>query len=69
MRDRHIRPAAVAVEIDRDVAMVGRYARGDSPIPDDIKATLAEFFGVSRAYLMGWENDPHTEPVPVETAA
>jgi hypothetical protein len=62
MAARDVRPAEVAVAIDRDTAMVGRYVRGDSEIPDDIKKKLAEFFEVSRAYLMGWDDDAHVEP-------
>jgi len=55
----------VAKVADRDTSIIGRYERGLTPIPDDVKGHLAEFFGVSRAYLMGWDDDD----APTEAAA
>ena len=54
---RGLRQVHVAAHIDRDQTMVYRYETGQVPIPDDVKAQLADFFGVSRAYLMGWDED------------
>jgi hypothetical protein len=45
----------VAAAIDKDQTTVYRYETGQTPIPDDVKAQLAAYFGVSRAYLMGWD--------------
>lgn len=57
-RTRNLRLIDVAVAADRDTSAVWRYEQGQTPIPDDVKGRLAEFFGVTRAYLMGWDDDP-----------
>lgn len=62
MATAQCRPAEIAVAIDRDVTMVNRYSRGLTPIPDDIKSKLAAYFGVTRAYLMGWDETPSPGP-------
>lgn len=56
-RHRGCRLLDVAIAADRDVSVIGRYERGETEIPDDIKARLAVFFGVSRAHLMGWDDE------------
>jgi transcriptional regulator with XRE-family HTH domain len=35
---------------------VYRWERGETPIPDDHKLALADLFGVSVTWLMGWDN-------------
>ena len=45
----------VAAHINKDQSAVYRYETGRTPIPDDVKGRLADLFGVSRAYLMGWD--------------
>ena len=48
----------IAALIRRDPATISRWENGETAtIPDDIKLKLAEYYGVSPAYLMGWEND------------
>lgn len=37
-----------------DPATVSRWERGISTIPDAVKLELADFYGVTPAYLMGW---------------
>jgi transcriptional regulator with XRE-family HTH domain len=54
-REKGIPLSAVAEAAGRDVSTVSRYERDEVPIPDDVKLRLAEYFGVSRAYLMGWD--------------
>jgi transcriptional regulator with XRE-family HTH domain len=54
---RGLRIVHVAAHINKDQTTVHRYETGQNPIPDDVKAQLASFFGVSRAYLMGWDED------------
>ena len=54
---RGLRRVHVAAAIDKDQTTVYRYETGQTPIPDDVKAQLAAYFGVSRAYLMGWDED------------
>ena len=49
----------VAAHIDRDQSVIYRYETGAVQIPDDVKARLADLFGVSRAYLMGWDEPVH----------
>lgn len=48
----------LAARIRVDQATIGRWETG-ATIPDNRKRQLAELFGVSRAHLMGWdEEDP-----------
>jgi transcriptional regulator with XRE-family HTH domain len=54
---RGLKLVHVAAHINKDQSAVWRYESGQTPIPDDVKAQLACFFGVSRAYLMGWDED------------
>ncbi|HWF25205.1 MAG TPA: helix-turn-helix transcriptional regulator [Solirubrobacteraceae bacterium] len=39
------------------VSTIHRWETGASPVPDWVKLELAEFYGVSPAYLMGWPED------------
>lgn len=55
---RELSMEAVALQVAKSAAQMSRYETGDTPIPDDVKAALAEFFGVTRAYLMGWDEQP-----------
>jgi transcriptional regulator with XRE-family HTH domain len=57
---RGLRQVDVAKAADKDQSVLHRYETGATQIPDDVKARLALFYGVSRAYLMGWEDDPHS---------
>jgi transcriptional regulator with XRE-family HTH domain len=43
-----------------DPTTVYRWERGESTIPDEKKPELAEFLGVSVAYLMGWDDAEQT---------
>jgi ribosome-binding protein aMBF1 (putative translation factor) len=45
----------VAAHINKDQSVVYRYEMGTVQIPDDVKGQLAELFGVTRSYLMGWD--------------
>lgn len=62
-RLRELRKAAdtklyeVAAVVRADTSTIHRWETGQSPIPDESKAQLAELFGVTRAYLMGWDED------------
>lgn len=59
----------VAVVARRSESMISLYEREIVPIPDEVKARLAEFFGVSRAYLMGWDGDRHQAELAEQGAA
>lgn len=52
-----LRLVQVAAKLDVDQSTVYRYEQGQTPVPDPVKATLAELYGVTRAYLMGWDED------------
>jgi transcriptional regulator with XRE-family HTH domain len=54
---RGLKLVQVAAHVNKDQSVVWRYETGRTQIPDDVKAQLACFFGVSRAYLMGWDED------------
>ena len=45
----------LAFEIGVDHSTIARWESGAHAVPDDKKAVLADFFGVSRAHLMGWD--------------
>lgn len=45
----------ISAAIRVDPGTVSRWERGISPIPDEAKLQLAEFFDVTRPYLMGWD--------------
>lgn len=49
--------AEVCVAIARDSQTLWAYENQRRPIPDDIKETLANLFGVSIPWLMCWENE------------
>lgn len=51
----------LASQIGRDSSTLVRYETGKSPIPDDIKGSLAEIFGCSRSHVMGWDQDAKSE--------
>lgn len=48
--------AEIAVKCKVDPSTVWRWETGKSTIPDDKKFLLAELFGVSVTWLMGWED-------------
>ena len=56
LRENDVSRRRVAKEIGVHPTTVGRWESGISPIPDFRKQQLAELFGVSVPYLMGWEN-------------
>lgn len=58
---RGLKLVEVAAAVNKDQSVVHRYERGSVQIPDDVKGTLASFYGVSRAYLMGWDSNPESE--------
>lgn len=47
----------ISAAIRVDPATVSRWERGVSEVPDLAKFQLAEFFGVSVTYLMGWPDE------------
>ena len=47
----------VAGHLRIDQTTLYRWERGATTIPDDAKTKLAKLFGVTRAYLMRWEDD------------
>lgn len=52
------RLAHVAAHCDVDQSTVYRWREGKTAIPDTQKHVLAEYFGVSIPYLMGWDDEP-----------
>lgn len=53
---RNLSLAAVAATIGVDESTVSRWETGKQGVPDHRKVQLADFFGVSVAYLMGWSD-------------
>lgn len=51
----------ISALVSRDQSLVSRYERGLTQVPDDAKLVLAEHFGVTVEYLMGWDLRPETE--------
>lgn len=45
----------IAAHVDRDPQTLWRWEKGESQIPDEAKQLLADLFGVSISWLMGWE--------------
>jgi hypothetical protein len=53
----------LAAFCDVSESTANRWQSGYTPLPDHQKARVAEFFGVTRAYLMGWDTDsPAPQP-------
>lgn len=50
---RDLKPYDLAAKLRVDPSTIYRWER-DGGIPDPLKLELAEFFGVTGAYLMGW---------------
>lgn len=50
--------SGVAAHCDVDQSTLYRWRTGASPIPDTAKVVLAQYFGVTVAYLMGWDDEP-----------
>lgn len=46
----------IASKLRVDPSTVYRWERGDTTMPDSHKLTLARLYGVSPAYLMGWDS-------------
>lgn len=57
---RDLKVYDIAVLVRRDTSTIYGWETGEGRIPDDIKLELAEFYGVTAAYLMGWEDEPPT---------
>lgn len=49
--------AALARRLEVDAVTVWRWEHGRMNIRDEHKLALAEIFGVTPGYLMGWESD------------
>lgn len=49
------RLSVIAAHCDVDQSTVHRWREGKSAIPDTQKLRLADFFGVSVSFLMGWD--------------
>lgn len=49
------RRVEIAAHVERDPQTLWRWENGQAQIPDECKHLLAEFFGVSISWLMGWE--------------
>lgn len=45
----------IAAHVGRDPQTLYRWEKGYGQIPDEAKHLLADFFGVSIPWLMGWE--------------
>lgn len=45
----------IAARVDRDPQTLWRWEKGETQIPDEAKHLLADLFGVSISWLMGWE--------------
>jgi len=56
-REQSLTQAGLAERLGIDPATVSRWERGLTTIPDWRKVELAEMFGVSVPWLMGWGND------------
>lgn len=54
---RNLRLLDVAKVADRDPSVIRRYEDGSVAMPLDVIERLAAFHGVTRAYLMGWDED------------
>lgn len=50
-----LRLSSVAAHCDVDQSTVYRWREGQTAIPDEQKFRLARLFGVSIAFLMGWD--------------
>lgn len=48
----------IAALCERDTTTVGRWIKGEVPIPDEAKRALTERFGVSVEHLLGWDRIP-----------
>jgi DNA-binding transcriptional regulator YiaG len=51
----------VGLHLDTTERTIYRWERGEGGIPDDQKLALADFFGVTVGWLMGWENGDNGE--------
>lgn len=49
-----LKPYDIAAQLRVDQSTVYRWENGLSPIPDGAKLDLAERYGVTASYLMGW---------------
>jgi transcriptional regulator with XRE-family HTH domain len=47
----------VARRIGVDTTVIWRIERDAAPVPVELRASLADLFGVSVAHLMGWDDD------------
>lgn len=63
-----LKRAQIAAHVDRDPQTLWRWERREMQIPDEAKEKLADLFGVSIAWLMGWEPDPSSLPIGEEAA-
>jgi transcriptional regulator with XRE-family HTH domain len=55
LRDkRDLKPYDIAARFRVDQSTVARWENGTSRVPDELKLQLADFYGVTPAYLMGW---------------
>lgn len=50
----------VAALVRVDPSTIHRWETEQTQVPDEVKKALAERYGVTRAYLMGWETDEAT---------
>lgn len=57
-----LRRVDIAAHVGKDTTTLYRWEKGTQPIPDDDKQVLAELFGVSVAWMMGWESVPGGPP-------
>lgn len=57
MAERGVRDVKLAAHCDVDQSTVYRWRMRFSPISDEQKEAIAKFLGVTRAELMGWDED------------
>ena len=56
LRKEHgVKPYDLAAEFRVDQTTVYRWESGLNQVPDEVKLALARRYGVSPAYLMGWD--------------
>lgn len=56
--DHDLTQAAVAKHLMCDQSLYSKYERGERPLPLELAAQLAQYYGVSLDYIVGLSDDP-----------